>query len=208
MDQLDLQKYRVNLPGTEYIRQSLYDFQAYPGVGQTQLTFFQVPIGQSSKTKFDTNMQLAGQLPAGQRFLLKCIKIAFFPGSAVDTFIAVAAATPQQADDVYTFSKSGWLELFIGSKSYLTEAPLGRFPTDSGIELNNAIASNSATTSLVKSEYARLAGRPYLIDPAILLEPTQNFNVSLNWPTAVALPSTNAARVGVILEGYLIRNSQ
>ena len=205
----ELQKYNVNRAGqVEGIRQSLYDFQVYAAAGQTSLTFFQVPVGQAGKTKADTNMESAGQLPAPKRFFVESIEIMFFPGSAIDSFTVAAAALPQQADDVYTVMKSGFLDFFIGSKSYLTEAPLGRFPSKTGLKLHSAVASNSATVGEVKSEYANFGGQVYKLDPGILLVPTQNFNLTLNWPTAVALPSTVDARIGVVLNGILYRNSQ
>ena len=206
----DLQKYNVNRAGQmEVVRQSLYDFQTYTGAtGHTQLTFFQVPQGQGGKTKYDTNMEVAGSLPNPKNFFVTSIEILFYPGSVIDTFTVGAAALPQQADDVYTFSKSGWLDLFIGSKSYLTEAPLGVFPSKNRLAIESALASNSATVGELKSEYAAMAGQPFILEPGILLVPTQNFNVTLNWPTAVPMPSTADARVGVRLNGYLYRNSQ
>jgi len=206
----DLQKYNVNRAGQmEVVRQSLYDFQTYTGVsGHTQLTFFQVPQGQGGKTKYDTNMEVAGSLPNPKNFFVTSIEILFYPGSLIDTFTVAAAALPQQADDVYTFSKSGWLDFFIGSKSYLIEAPLGVFPSKNRLNIDSALASNSATVGELKSEYAAMAGQPFILDPGILLVPTQNFNVTLNWPTAVPMPSTVDARVGVRLNGYLYRNSQ
>jgi hypothetical protein len=41
-----------------------------------------------------------------------------------------------------------------------------------------------------------------------MLAPTQNFNVTLNFPTAVATPSGQNARIGVVLDGLLYRLSQ
>ena len=205
----DLQKYNVNRPGDiEGIKASLYDFQTYPLAGTTSLTFFQVPIGQAGKTKSDTNMEVAGTLPAPKRFLIECIEIYFFPGSTVSRFAAAAAALPGQADDVYTFSRNGNLDLFIGSKSYLTEAPLGRLPPTTGLKIESSVASNSATVGEVKYDYAVMGGQPYRLMPPILLVPTQNFNVTLNWPVVVPLPSGVDARVGIVMKGILYRNSQ
>jgi len=205
----DLQQYNVNRPGQiEVVRQSLYDFQTYNAAGQTQLSFFQVPQGQSGKTKYDTNMEVAGSLPNPKNFYVTSIEILFYPDVLVDTFNAAAAANSAQADDVYTFAKSGYLDFFIGSKSYLTEAPLGVFPPKTRLQVNTAISSNSATVGEVKNEYATMSGQPYILDPGILLVPTQNFNITMNWPAAVALPSTVNARVGVRLNGFLYRNSQ
>lgn len=205
----ELEKYNVNRPGeVEGIRQSLYDSATYAGAGQTSLTFFQVPVGQSGKTKADTNMEIAGSLPAPKRFFVTSIQLLFFSGVNINEFTAVAADQPGQLDDLYTFSKNGYLDFFIGSKSYLTEAPLGRFPSKTRLNGIAASSNNSATTGMIRFDYAALGGQPYVLDPGILLVPTQNFNITLNWPAAVALPSGAAGKVFVVLDGVLYRNSQ
>lgn len=207
----DLEKYNVNRSGEfEAIRQSVYDYQVYAQAGQTSLSFFQIPIGQSSKTLFDTNMTLAGQLPNPIMQLVQSIEVVFFPG--------VSPSVGPQADDnsifvsdVYTLTKSGWLELNIGSKNYLKEAPLGRFPPKTRLEGFAAVATNLTIGAVTQTviAYAAAGGRPYMVDPWILLKPTQNFNVTLNWPTAVALDAADTtARIGVILDGIQYRNSQ
>jgi hypothetical protein len=201
-----LDKYNVNRAGqVEGIRQSLYDFQAYAQGGQTSLTFFQIPMGQSSKTLADTNMEVAGSLPAPKRFLIESIEVHFYPGNPVSQTGAVVS---ENWNDVYDVSKSGWLNLYIGSKSYLTEAPLGRFPQSTGVAGTSAIADSTtpAASRVTVVDYARFGGYPYLMQPPILLVPTQNFNVSLNWPSAV--PISIAGRIGVVMKGILYRNSQ
>lgn len=207
----DIQKYQVNRPGMyEAVRQSLYDFQAYPNAGVTQLLFFQVPKGQSSKTQFDTNMTVAGSLAAPINFFVQSIEVVFFPGVLPGTGVATTA-TPAFTNDIFTVSKSGWLDFFIGSKSYLQEAPLGRFPPKNALQGWGAMAGgNSTATTLFRTsvDYSQFGGRPYFIDPGILLAPTQNFNVSLNFPTAVALPSGVDGRIGIVLDGITYRLSQ
>lgn len=205
----DLAKYRVNRPGQlEVFRQSLYDWQTYAQAGQTNLTFFQVPVGQSSKTRADTNMTLAGQLPAGQQFLVQSIEVYFFPGTVLPGTGPVANVIDSFVNDVWAVYKGGWLEFGVGSKLYLIEAPIGRFPPKT--RLDGWASENGNTTAgaalYTRTSYATPAGRPYPIDPYILLESTQNFSVALNWPTAVAV--TNAGRIGCVLDGLLIRNSQ
>ena len=114
-------------------------------------------------------------------------------------------------NDTYNLSKSGWLSLFIGSKEYLREAPIGRFPPKSKLDGFSAVTSTltAGGATMSRDTYAVLSGRPYWIDPYILLKPTQNFQVTLNWPTPVALSLTNtAARIGIVLDGVLYRNSQ
>lgn len=209
-----LSKYSVNRPGWEAIRQTLYDFQAYQAAGVTQLTFFALPVGQSSKTLSDTNMTLAGQLPKNQEFLVQSIEVVFLPTTPTVAAQMPAAQGAQAAaaiiNDAYIFGRSGNLTLTIGSKPYLQEAPLGRFPQKAHFCLDAAIAD---TTTAGAAQQARAAfgfwtGRPYLLSPADLLLPeNQNFSVSLNWPEGVQA-ITNPARVGVILDGILYRRSQ
>jgi hypothetical protein len=227
----DFDAARVANPAqAEIIRQTLYDFQIYPGAGTQSLTFFQQPVGQgftsalgataaTGKTTWDTNMQLGGQLPSGMQFLAESIEVMFYPGSVsttntftVDTltfFLAAASAVPtMQVDDASAFYQSGLLTFNILNKIYLQETPLGRFPPKTQLQLPGAIASNSATTSEVGFARAFADGRPYYLEPPILLQPAMNWSVALTWPGLVAMTSGFNARVGVILDGALMRASQ
>lgn len=216
----EAKRYQVNRSQEyEVTRQSLYDFLTYDSAGQTSLTFFQQPIGQASKTIADTNLELAGQLPAPKFFLVESIEIQLFPG--VDPVTVTNATDSPNAveseftNDVYSVAESGSLDFFIGSKSYLQEAPLGRFPPKTRLqpEFAASIQSREATatdsSNQLKMDYAAFCGRPYFLDPyKILIPPTQNFTVRLAWPSAVALPSGQDARIGVVLDGVLYRLSQ
>lgn len=208
-----LSRYNVNRPGWEAVKQSLYDFTAYAAAGQTQLTFFALPVGQGGKTLSDTNMTLAGQLPANQEFLVTSVEVVFLP-----TVPAVAADNPAAqgakavanlVNDVYKFYRTGNLTLTIGSKPYLQEAPLGRFPAKTKFDLSAAVAlAGEVADANSRVVYAQSAGRPYLLSPAELrLVSTQNFSITLNWPEGLQT-ITNPARVGVILDGVLYRRSQ
>lgn len=209
-----LSKYSVNRPGWEAIRQSLYDYAAYQAAGVTQLTFFALPVGQGNKTLSDTNMTLAGQLPKNQEFLVQSIEVVFYPttptvAAGMPSFFGAEAAQVL-INDAYIFGRSGNLNLTIGSKPYLQEAPVGRFPQKAQYELSAALAdaSTAAAALQTRTGYGKWVGRPYLLDPAPLLLPeNQNFSVSLNWPEGVQAIS-NPARVGIILDGILYRRSQ
>jgi hypothetical protein len=227
----DLQKFSVNRNGApEVVRQTLYDFQLYPTAGNPQLSFFQNPVGQgvtsangatagAAKSKADTNMTLSGQLPNPQAFLVESIEVIFQPGS-VSTANTFTPYNPAQfnsvetailldaANDVVSVLSCGFLDFFIGSKSYLTEAPLFSFPCKTGISVESAFATNSATTGAMFSVNARSVGRPYYIDPMISLMATQNFNITLNWPASIATPSGFNGRIGIKLDGMVYRNSQ
>lgn len=227
-----LQQFQVNQAGTaEVIRQRLYDYQLYPTAGQQQLTFFAIPIGQganatalgapvgSNKTYADTNMDVAGALPRPKTYLVESIEVIYEPGSVAtaNTFTAAnpslfaavaAAALIAQISDVNQIRISGWLEFFIGSKTYLYEAPLGVFPPKVRLELDASLANNSVTTSEVAAVSAKWGGRPYYMDPPITLESMQNFSVLMKWPGVVATPSGFNGRIGVAFDGVLYRNSQ
>lgn len=226
-----LNQYKVNRPGqSEAVRQRLYDFQLYPTAGQAQMTFFALPIGQgvtsslgavvgTSKTYADTNMENSGALPRPKSYLVESIEIVFEPGSSAaantflqtrpDAFLAAAAATvTAQLADINALRISGWLEFYIGSKTYLWEAPLGAFPPKVRLEMDAAIASNSATTAEIALMAAKFGGRPYYLDPPITLDSLQNFAVYLKWPGAVATPSGFNGRIGVVFDGVMYRLSQ
>lgn len=226
-----LRRFAVNRPGEpEVIRQRFYDRLLYPLAGTTQLNFFQTPVGQgittaigaavgSAKGLADTNMKLAGQLPALVNFVIQSIEVIFEPGASnvantftnvpAGEFTAVAAdATAAPVNDCEQFYANGWLELNIGNKNYLTEAPLGAFPSKTQSVVNAAVGTNSATTGVMEYRKLNRAGRPYFVDPAISLMSNQNFVVSLNWPGLVPTISTFNGRVSVILDGFTYRASQ
>lgn len=216
----ELDAFAVNKAGWEAIRQSLYDSQAYAAAGANTLTFFQLPIGQGTgfgggvKTYSDTNMQLAGQMPANQVFLVQSIEVLFWPTTPTVAAQMPAAfgaqAIAQIVNDAYIFRRSGNLAFNIGAKAYLQEAPLGRFPGKTKFKIDTALTDVSTTGASLQSRIAfgDVEGRPYTITPGdIQLESSQNFNVQLSWPEGLQV-ITNPARVFVVLDGVLYRRSQ
>jgi hypothetical protein len=197
LDQLTA--YSVNRPGQlSGLRWELYDFQTYAAAGVTQQDFFQVPQGQSSKTLADTNMEAAGTLPNPKAMLVTDIQIFFTPTGD----ISAAAAVSEQANDVRDFYMgAAYLEFFIGSTNFVQQGPLVRFPPRNGL-----VGWSDVGTGAFMVNYTAAGGAPYLVEPQIKLEPTQNFKVSLKFP--VAIPTATTARVGVVLGGYQYRLSQ
>jgi hypothetical protein len=227
----DFDARRVTNPAvSEVIRQRLYDYVLYPTAGAQQISFFQNPVGQgitsaigavvgSAKTLLDTNMELAGQLPSGKEYLIESIEVIYWAGSVATAntytpatpgqFAAVAAAAViGQVNDVNLFYQSGMLELNVLSKNYLRETPLQAFPPKADLALDGGIANNSATTSEVAFVKAKSMGRAYYVEPEVSLQPAVNFEVKLIWPAAVATPSGFNARLGVVLDGFMMRASQ
>ena len=208
----ELDAYNVNRKGQyEAVRQSLYDFQAWgaSGVGVTQYSFFQVPVGQSSKTKADTNMTTAGILPSPIKFFVQSVEVYFFPGGEIARNFTAAGDPDIWSDDIEAFYNGvSFLEIIVGSKTYLTEAPLVRMPPKAKIKGNFAISGTFTATAGNLLDMSSADGRPYFIDPGIFIPSMQNFNVQINWPTALTLPSAADARLGIVLDGLLYRLSQ
>lgn len=205
-----LSAYDVNVQGKyEVNTQCLYDTVIYNGAaGQSSLTMFQLPIGQGGKSIQSTNMTTAGSLPSPINFLIQSVELIFIPG--VTAMAEGAAATAQFFQDFYSFASNGALRLTIGDKSQLVEAPLGVFPpftqVDSMVSVSNNITPAAATKSVFN--FAQMAGRPYYLDVPLLLRPTQNFDVKLEWTAPLPLPSGQDARVMCKLGGVRYRLAQ
>lgn len=214
-----LDAYNVNREGWEGITNSLYDSAAYPAAGSTVLSFFNLPLGQGTgvgggaKTLSDTNMTLAGQMPANQEFLIQCIDVLFVPTVptvAADMPAAFGAgAVAAHVNDAYIVRRSGNLTLTIGSKPYLQEAPLMKFPSQSDFEVHAGAsdASTAAASQNTRIAYATARGRPYILKAPLRLVSNQNFGLTLGWPEGVQ-PIANPGRIFVTLNGVFYRRSQ
>lgn len=214
-NKLDPSRFAVNVPGvSEMITQPLYDIQTYPNGGSTLFTFFQLPVGQSSKTLADTNMQSAGALPAGQRYQLNAISVDWYPGVTVASPVSVGTEASMAANainDMFrVFRYGGYLSLTIGSKNYMNLGPLAKFPSPTAFAadcaLSDATTAGASLTTGVQVPYIR--GPRFDVNP-IMLEPLQNWQVTIAFPTAVALASADAAaKIGVTMYGKLFRPVQ
>lgn len=185
-----------------------YDTVLYPAAGSTQLVFFQVPIGQGAtsfqttgggvgipKNLSDTNMVLSGQLPGGYMFdLLGFRLMPSWDITDADLHLILNGA-------VFTF--------ITGSKPFLTvparTIPQGNGPSGSGASMN------SNGWPILKNMFG-VAKKPFRITQ------TQNFSVTLAWPSGQLTPATTATPVAgghlaglpltVFLDGYLYRPVQ
>lgn len=230
----DLATYGVFVPDAiQSIRQPLYDRLVYDDAGQIQLRFFQLPQGQGAssaigatgqvKTLDDTNMEAAGQLPSPKAFLATSIEVIVDPGSISTAnawspqdiaFLTNASAAsvgiiPQlnAANDAHRILIGSWLDFFVGSASFLQASRGDSFPPKSYVSPDATIAQS---VQLGHSGVAatRAVGKPFFLNPPVLLMPNVNFVVSLNWPVVVATPTGQNARVTVRLDGILYRNAQ
>ena len=197
----------------EGIWSPLYDYQAYGTGGSTIFTFFSVPVGQGTaragggvKTLEDTNMDVAGQLPAPKHFLCTGIEVVMFQGAATLSQLSAAAISTGLADLAGVLQR-GFLNLFIGSKSYLVDGPLNVFPPSFGLAGMVAMAGTTTADTKVDSiTYIRSFGKPYDISP-VFIPSAQNFKVTLEFPDGAVTVGT-AGVIGVRLLGFLYRLSQ
>lgn len=212
-------RHRASIPGTQdEIYAPLYDSNSYPSAGQTQLTFFALPIGQGTttapgasgtKTENDTNLTNAGLLPKGNSFLCTGLEFLFFPGSNPGRGAAADNTAGFNWNDTYAVMKSGWVRFRIQNRDYVLDGPLINFPPVA--RLGGAFGITSTLTAgastMGQIEYATAAGMPYNLN-AVYIEPNQSFTVQVNWSAAVTLPSAAAARIFCRLRGRLIRDAQ
>jgi len=202
----DLKGYSVNRPDqVEVIWQPFYDFQTYGTAGATQFTFFQTPVGQGGSTKATTNMQAAGQFPRPWEFLCTGLQVWFDNGAVISRTAAAATIMTNSNDVDAVMNGAAFLDFFIGSKSYLSDSPLAKFPPSFRLDGETNIAGTYAAGTQVLIDYMTTTGRYYSITP-VRIPANQNFNVTLNFPTAIAV--TTAGKIGVILDGFLYRLSQ
>lgn len=202
-----LERYNVNVEGQpEVIWQPIYDFQVYPTAGFNELVFFQVPEGQAGKTFDDTNMSLIAALPVPINMAITDAQIWFFPAAAPSLTGAVVA---ENWNDVEAVLSGGNLQLEIGSKEYLVDSPLMKFPPQARLAGAAAVAdtTTAAAARVTVIDYSTAAGMLYDIVPLRLIS-QQNFSIRLRFGTAIATPSGNNARIGVALGGFRYRLAQ
>jgi hypothetical protein len=209
----DLSQYDVTDDGWEVIRTTLFDSQAYPAAGSTQIQFFQK--GQAGgETASQTNLTNAGMLPVDQEYLVESIDVAFYPTvpavGADNPGAFGAPAKPNIVNDVYIFRRTGWLQFSIASKDYVFDGPLSKFPPKQHFEIKGFASDSTSAASAqnVRAAFADVTGRPYMLKPyALCLRSMQAFKVFLNYPEGVQA-ITNPALIVVSLDGLLFRRRQ
>lgn len=209
-DMLNPSSYAVNVNGVmEAITQPLYSYQAYPAAGSSNpFVFFQSqPIG--TITAEDTNMQLAGQLPAPQSFLVQGIGVDLLIGSTASRFGAQSANG--QLNDMYNILRRGVLVLTIGSKDYLQCGPLMQLPTRAHINGVAAVADQSTVAAALQTMVqVGFSDGPVFTPRPLLIPPSQNFKVTISFPAGAVpvLSGDTNTRIGVNLYGTLYRPAQ
>lgn len=221
------------------IRWQWYSYVTYPTAGVGELNFFGQVAGQVGVTLQDTNLPKAGSF--GQtHFQLKSISTDIqLANNNVDGFTlanqVANTANPALPFDNFAlasdflngFVQAGVLEFSVGARPFATipkpfmYAPPPGSPNDYNNSYANQITAvpTTGTSQVVGLPWVtqtKLRNNVYFVDPNILIEAEQQFNVKISYPSG-ALPviansvvndSTNPLKIGVIFDGLLLRPVQ
>ena len=215
------------------IRWQWYSYITYPSAGSTELNFFGQVAGQAGVTLQDTNLPKAGSF--GQtHFQLKSISTDIqIASNDVDGFTRANQATLDTralaSDFLGGFVQAGVLRFSVGARPFATIVKPFQYapPPGSPLDYDNTYVNQISAAPVPAAGAAQVVGVPwitqtkmrsnvYFVDPNILIEAEQQFNVKLNFPsgvvpvlaTNVVNDSTNPLKVGVILDGLLLRPVQ
>jgi len=146
-------------------------------------TFFSVPQGSAAKTKSDTNMVTAGQLPAPQ---------------VMRVFGIRAEACLTDATDFGVLKKlsvDSYIRFFVGTKDYLT-VPM------SAISGKIYMAAGGHMTALVQS-FGAPSAKGHVFPKNAFIDILQQENFGVQWVLATAANTLNSAlKLRIYLDGY------
>lgn len=198
-----------------YQNWTYYSYVDYLSAGQNSLQFFQnTPSG--AFTKQDTNMQTAGQFDGGYFFLVAAMRLDVLPLNRADvTAFAGEDADSFASDLLAGFCQAGVLKWNINQTNYLTlPVPFLLAPPAAGQQDYQNRGFVGATPTITAPPWASLNDRREgirVIDPQVLLEPSQSFQVSLEYQRGVIpviatdVIATDTLRVGCKLDGIVFR---
>ena len=215
------------------IRWQWYSYVTYPEAGTGELNFFGQVAGQAGVTLQDTNLPKAGSF--GQtHFQLKSISTDIQIGvNNVDGFTRANQATLDTealaSDFLLGFVQAGVLNFSVGARPFATIPKPFQYapPPGSPLDLENSFVNQISAAPVPAVGAAQVVGVPwvtqtkmrsnvYFVDPNILIEAEQQFNVKISFPsgnvpilaTNVVDDTTNPVKIGVILDGLLLRPVQ
>jgi hypothetical protein len=215
------------------IRWQWYSYVTYPEAGTGELNFFGQVAGQAGVTLQDTNLPKAGSF--GQtHFQLKSISTDIqIANNNVDDFTRANQATLDTqaiaSDYLLGFVQAGVLNFSVGARPFATIPKPFQYapPPGSPLDLENSFVNQISAAPVPAVGAAQVVGVPwvtqtkmrsnvYFVDPNILIEAEQQFNVKISFPsgnvpilaTNVVDDTTNPVKIGVILDGLLLRPVQ
>jgi hypothetical protein len=198
-----------------YNNWTYYSYADYPSAGVSSLQFFQsTPSG--TLTKQDTNMQSAGQFDGGYFFLVAAVRLDVLPyGRADVTAFGGDDADSFASDLLAGFAQAGVLKWTINQTNYLTlPVPFLSAPPATGQQDYQNRGFVGATPTITAPPWVSLNDRRegiMVIDPQVLLEPSQSFQFSLEFQRGVIpviatdVIAEDTLRVGVKIDGIVFR---
>lgn len=207
----DIQQFSSEIGGVEERKRwCLYDHLTAGAAGTDVLgdyNFFQVPVGQGGKTLSDTNMRLAGTLPAryGMEVWDIRVQIGVKPSAQ-----ATVAALKALVDLYYELTTQGSLVFRQGQKTELEIAPVGILAAGWGV-FPGALAIQSAAAADAGGFFVGDNGHPskaalWDMDPLpIIILPQRAFQVVINYPANIATAAADVVHWWVHLDGILHR---
>lgn len=188
------------------LRQPLYDrvtvAAGVQAVGAV-FTFFVLPVGQGTpaKTQLDTNMNLAGQIPANHVLEVWSPRIIVHP---VQPSNIAAATAANVLTDVDNFLHNSFFTFNIVSQQKLL-VPTFYLPAGAGVS-----GFANTTAAAVQAQYATNGlpsqDAPQRLDPfPVILPPLQAFLISIT--VGVAFTTQNVVHLWVLLDGILHRTA-
>ena len=190
----------------EVIGAPLFDqSQTYTSATTTQINFFSTVPG----NKFLGNIQIAQQLPAGISFNIYAVRFITF----LEPFSLVMSGTGTVqtglADDLFKLYTQGYFSLSILNKLYL-ECPLWMLAPGAGLFGNAIFGTAAAGAAAQFSNWGSPDPRSvHTLAQPIVIPPQTNFNPIATWPNgAVTLSGQSPVRVGLVLDGEVIRPKQ
>lgn len=195
----------------EAIDQPLYHIQSYGTAGATNFTFFNTAQGSATNGLADTNMDQAGALSAGKKYAVMGLCVAVFGSAPV---VLNAASTAVALNDIKAVLEGiGSLTFNVLSKVYYQCAPLAYLPAGFGTFVGGASYQRTQASGADGNGFIAYGNNGVPIPAAIrrlrvpIPIPQQvNFSVTVNFPTAITV--STASRIGVFLDGLMIRAMQ
>jgi len=192
----------------ETISQTLWERVTYVSAATTELVFFnRVPANQ-----FAGNLQLAGQLPAGNYFLVMSIRVMPYPNATEGAQAAqVAGNTDGALQDMILLTRQGIGQLRVGDKAYGGPWPLFMLPGAGGAWGLLGNVGTTAAGSIGQVQHG-INGVPdpraaYVLPIPLMIPPQYNFDVTLSWNAAQTLTGGNTD-IFVMLDGEMMRPVQ
>lgn len=178
---------------SDVVYQPLFD-SVHIATAPFNVKLFAAPIGQNDKGYEQTNMCLSGILPLGNDFYMTGVGVYFIPDNI--RFGRV---------DVLTVLGHGFFELRIGSRRYLEMAPFAALPPPFPMYWAYDEPTLKKKLSKAKGEGVKLTEQGFAITP-LYIQSLQWFGVTLRTDNYYKLSAPGT--LGVILDGFLIRQSQ